>query len=218
MANSCPRGRETFASGGSEASLEVPRRFLPPVEGMPVSEIRRVTVSGRREGRRTHAAYGSHARGIRVADGGDRVGRSPQPRGWVRAMRPEAWSAGIALALVFPLVGRWRFGLGRTERPGSLPAKIHDGGGSEGMKRKPSIKSLETVSLEEATAYLEHCGGDELGAAYALACDRNRLDGAIALPDDAEVHHALFLLCRARGKRASSFDEMRVELRRRIAA
>ncbi len=62
------------------------------------------------------------------------------------------------------------------------------------MKRKPSIKSLETVSLEEANAYLEHSGGDELNAAYALACDRNRLDGSIAPPDDAEVHHALFLL------------------------
>jgi hypothetical protein len=86
------------------------------------------------------------------------------------------------------------------------------------MKRKPSIRSLETVSLEEAAAYLEHAGGDELNAAYALACDRNRLDGSIAPPDEAEVHHALFLLCRARGKVAPSFDEMRVELRRRVAA
>jgi len=205
-----------FASGACEVSLDGVEAVLPPVEGMPVSDIRRVTVSGRREGRRTHAAYGSHARGLRVADGGDRMARSAQTRGGrVRAARPEAWSAGLALALVFPLVRRSRFGSGR---PGSLPAKIDDGGGSEGMKRKPSIKSLETVSLEEATAYLEHCGGDELGAAYALACDRNRLDGSIAPPDDAEVHHALFLLCRARGKRASSFDEMRVALRRRIAA
>jgi hypothetical protein len=86
------------------------------------------------------------------------------------------------------------------------------------MKRKPSIKSLEAVTAEEATAYLEHAGGDELSAAYALASDRNRLDGSNAPPDDAEVHHALFLLCRARGKLAPSFDEMRVELRRRVAA
>jgi hypothetical protein len=94
-----------------------------------------------------------------------------------------------------------------------------DGGeGAECMKRKPSITSLETVSAEEAAAYLEHTKGDELSAAYALACDRNRLDGSIAPPDEAEVHHALFLLCRARGKRAPSFDEMRVELRRRVAA
>ncbi len=85
-------------------------------------------------------------------------------------------------------------------------------------KRKPSIKSLETVSLDEAQAYLEHAGGDELDAAYALAWDRNRLDGAMAAPDDAEVHHALFLLCRVLGKSAPSFDEMRVELRRRVAA
>lgn len=86
------------------------------------------------------------------------------------------------------------------------------------MKRKPSIKSLETVSIEEAQAYLEYASGDELDAAYALAWDRNRLDGTIAAPDEAEVHHALFLLCRARGKVAPSFDGMRIELRRRVAA
>jgi len=86
------------------------------------------------------------------------------------------------------------------------------------MKRQPSIKSLESVSLEEAMAYLDHAGGDDLDAAYALACDRNRLDGSHVAPDDAEVHHALFLLCRARGLRPPSFDEMRVELRRRAAA
>jgi len=86
------------------------------------------------------------------------------------------------------------------------------------MKRKPSIKSLENVSLEEAVAYLEYARGDELNAAYELALDRARLDGSHAAPDDAEVHHALFLLCRARGKTPPSFDGMRVELRRRMAA
>jgi hypothetical protein len=86
------------------------------------------------------------------------------------------------------------------------------------MKKKPSIKSLETVSIEEVEAYLDAANGDELSAAYALACDRNRLDGSHAMPDDAEVHHALFLLCRARGKHPPSFDEMRFERRRRAAA
>jgi hypothetical protein len=86
------------------------------------------------------------------------------------------------------------------------------------MKRKPTIKSLDAVSLDEARAYLDDAGGDELDAAYALACDRNRLDGSHAAPDEAEVHHAYFLLCRARGMHAPSFDEMRVELRRRAAA
>ncbi len=74
------------------------------------------------------------------------------------------------------------------------------------------------MSLDEAVAYIDHAGGDELNAAYALAWDRNRLDGSHSAPDEAEVHHALFLLCRARGARAPSFDEMRVELRRRAAA
>ena len=86
------------------------------------------------------------------------------------------------------------------------------------MKRKPSIRSLDTVSLDEAMAYFDYANGDELAAAHSLAWDRNRLDGSNAAPDDAEVHHALFLLCRTRGKRAPSLDEMRVELRRRQAA
>ena len=86
------------------------------------------------------------------------------------------------------------------------------------MNRKPTISSLETVSFEEATAYLDHSDGDELDAACALARDRNRLDGSHVAPDEAEIHHALFLLCRARGKQPPSFDEMRIELRRRIAA
>jgi hypothetical protein len=86
------------------------------------------------------------------------------------------------------------------------------------MKRKPTIRSLETVSLEEAIAYLEYSDGDELDAACALARDRNRLDGSAAAPDDAEVHHAYFLLCRARGLLPPSFDDMRIELRRRLAA
>jgi hypothetical protein len=86
------------------------------------------------------------------------------------------------------------------------------------MRRTPSIHSLATVTTEEAAAYLEHHGGDELSAACALAWDRNRLDGSHASPDEPEIHHALFLLCRARGKHPPSFDTMRVELRRRVKA
>jgi hypothetical protein len=142
----------------------------------------------------------ANARGRRPVDGRD-VG---------------AWSAGIALALVYPLVRRTRRS-GASARTGALPPPPVGGEGAD-MRKKPSIKSLETVSQEEAAAYLNHANGDELNAAYALACDRNRLDGSIAPPDDAEVHHALFLLCRARGKHAPSFDQMRVELRRRVAA
>ena len=66
-------------------------------------------------------------------------------------------------------------------------------------------------------AYRAMRRGDELSAAHALAWDRNRLDGSLAPPDDAEVHHALFLLSRARGLHPTSFDEMRVEIRRRAA-
>jgi hypothetical protein len=80
------------------------------------------------------------------------------------------------------------------------------------------IESLESVSLEEALAYLDSAEGDELEAAFALARDRNILDGSANDPDEAEVHHALFLLRRARGLTAPSFDLLRVQLRERVAA
>ncbi|MDB4943177.1 MAG: hypothetical protein JWP97_2711 [Labilithrix sp.] len=80
------------------------------------------------------------------------------------------------------------------------------------------IDSLETLSLDEALAYLDTAEGDELAAATALARDRNLLDGGASEPDDAEVHHALYLLRRARGLTAPSFDLMRVQLRERVAA
>ncbi len=80
------------------------------------------------------------------------------------------------------------------------------------------IASLDNVSLNEALVYLDSAEGDELAAAYALARDRNALEGSKTEPDDAEVHHALFLLRRARGLNAPSFDLMRVQLKRRIAA
>lgn len=84
--------------------------------------------------------------------------------------------------------------------------------------RNPCIRSLDTVTLEEALSYLDAANGDELGAAFTLARDRNHMDGSVSVPDETEVHHALFLLRRARGLDAPSFDLMRVQLRRRAAA
>lgn len=82
-----------------------------------------------------------------------------------------------------------------------------------------NIASLDNVSLEEALTYLDAADGDEIMAAYELARHRNALEGdRDAEPDDAEVHHALFLLRRARGLSAPSFDLMRVQLRSRVAA
>jgi len=84
--------------------------------------------------------------------------------------------------------------------------------------KKASIASLETVSIEEARAYMHESNGDELAAAYLLAQHRNALDGSTDAPDETEVHHALFLLRRAQGLKAPSFDSMRVLLRQRVAA
>lgn len=82
-----------------------------------------------------------------------------------------------------------------------------------------NIASLENVSLEEALSYLDGANGDEIVAAFELARHRNSLEGSDdGEPDDAEVHHALFLLRRARGLAAPSFDLMRVQLRSRVAA
>lgn len=79
------------------------------------------------------------------------------------------------------------------------------------------VRTLSGLSLGEALAYLERAHGDEIQAAYALAVDRNALDGSHADPDHAEVHHALFMLRRARGLSAPSFDQLRCQLRQRAA-
>jgi len=84
--------------------------------------------------------------------------------------------------------------------------------------RNAIVASLDKVTLEEALSYIDAANGDELGAARTLAKDRNVLDGSMKDPDETEVHHALFLLRRARGLDAPSFDLMRVQLRRRAAA
>lgn len=83
----------------------------------------------------------------------------------------------------------------------------------------PIITTLENISLEQALAYLDIADGDELTAAFELAKDRNQIDDEEAPePDEEEVHHALFLLRRARGLDAPSFDLMRAQLRRLVAA
>ena len=81
------------------------------------------------------------------------------------------------------------------------------------MKPSPHVRDLSRVTHDEATAYLNATEGDEVNAAFLLAKDRNALEGSSDSPDEAEVHHALFLLRRALGKDAPSFDSMRIRLR-----
>lgn len=95
------------------------------------------------------------------------------------------------------------------------------------MAHRPHLSDLKSFTPEQARAYLVAAKGDELAAALALARDRNVLDAvakgrsraeaAAVTPDDAEVHHALFLLRRAQGLPAPSFDTLRVLLRQRAA-
>lgn len=122
----------------------------------------------------------------------------PTPKRHTRLYTVGSAYTGVAFALLY-----------ESSRPRSPRG--------EWMKT-PAIRSLDTVSLEEALAYVDASEGDELGAAFALATDRNLLAGSSEAPDDAEVHHALFLLRRARGLDAPSFDLMRVQLKRRVAA
>ena len=81
-----------------------------------------------------------------------------------------------------------------------------------------TLASTLTVSLVEAVAYLAKAKDDELAAAIALAEDRELLQGSCEEPDEVEVHHALYLLRRARGLEAPSFDDLRVSLRKARAA
>lgn len=212
-----PRGR-----GYSEECLAACAAWT---REMPDSVLRRAIAGSRREGRRSLSAYEPHARGTphlvanAFASGALHPRRAGQAATTTADRTEPGFSAGVALALVYPFVRGRTIGA-KTIHSTNSPAQVQppSGEGTGCMKRKPSIKSLETISLDEAGAYLEHAGGDELNAAYALAWDRNRLDGSLAAPDDAEVHHALFLMCRACGKLPPSFDQMRVELRRRVAA
>ena len=79
------------------------------------------------------------------------------------------------------------------------------------------IANLSSLSMAETNSYLKAADGDELTAAYALACDRNSLAGSAEPPDDTEVHHALYLMRRARGLEAPSYDSVRLMIKGRAA-
>ena len=110
-------------------------------------------------------------------------------------------------------------------RSGSAPAANSET--NQPMAHRPHLSDLKSFTPELARAYLAAAKGDELAAAIALAHDRNVLDAVAkgrsrgeadaTAPDDAEVHHALFLLRRAQGLPAPSFDSLRVLLRQRAA-
>jgi hypothetical protein len=83
---------------------------------------------------------------------------------------------------------------------------------------EPCIQGLAQVTALEARAYLAGARDNELQAAIRLAHDRLAFAGSTDAPDEVEIHQALFLLRRARGLSAPSFDAMRVHLRKTLAA
>ena len=90
------------------------------------------------------------------------------------------------------------------------------------MRQTPMLSDLKSFTPEQARAYMLAAKGDELAAALSLARDRNALDGSATPPDDAEVHHALFLAPSRAGKgfphRASTRCVSRSASARRSAA
>src|SRR5271155_961124 len=146
---------------------------------MSGSRNRKSVTVGRRSGRRSLAAYGPHARGTRIpAEVGRLSVLQDAPVDVGVGFRAGVFGAAAPLALIFPRAGRGLRAMGA--RAGGSSRKGSEGTGC--MKRKPTVRSLQTVSLEEATAYLDYSSGDELSAAHALAWDRNRLDGSLAPP------------------------------------
>ena len=80
------------------------------------------------------------------------------------------------------------------------------------------IRDVDSLSETEALQYLAACDGDEVSAATRLAADRCKLARVASPPDEADVHHAMFLLRKARGLPSQSFDNLRIELRARRKA
>jgi hypothetical protein len=108
-----------------------------------------------------------------------------------------------------------------SERPRNQPETPHTseaiGGSARFRKRDSGVVPKATPSLSQALGYLTSAKGDEIAAAMALALDRNQAEGQERDPDEQEVHHALFLLRRARGLSAPSYDLLRWQLKRRVA-
>jgi hypothetical protein len=206
--NRIPSRSIASSSGSSSAPHYIPLTRVRPFDGAAERMPGAIASGGRPFAPRVSIERGDLPGSIRLDvrfDFEARIARAtslaltlPTPK---RSSRPYSIGSaytGVAFALLY-----------ESSRPRSPRG--------EWMKT-PAIRSLDTVSLEEALAYLDAAEGDELGAAFALATDRNQLDGSSEAPDDAEVHHALFLLRRARGLEAPSFDLMRVQLKRRVAA
>ena len=81
------------------------------------------------------------------------------------------------------------------------------------MSKAYEEPAFSFFSATEAMGYMDRANGDELDAALTVARERSAEVGSES--DLIDVHHALFIIRRALGESAPSYDEMRVRLRER---
>ena len=117
--------------------------------------------------------------------------------------RAEGRGSARRTSLLIPSRERRHRGSGSSARESLArhSQSVLDTGEEEKTMQRPMLSDLTSFTPELARAYMKAAKGDELAAP----------------PDDAEVHHALFLLRRAQGLPAPSFDDLRVALRQRAA-
>src|SRR5277367_3276614 len=115
---------------------------------MPDSAVRKAMTGVRRSGRRSLSAYGPQARGARASQQHEeraKWGVEADGRVVVRSnVSAEALGAAGALLILSPLARRAlrRFGAHGARSRGKVSE------GTEGMKKRPAIESLETISPE----------------------------------------------------------------------
>ena len=172
----------TLNCSAAAAALRAPECRIPSPESR----------SGyRREGRRSLRLTAARARGCVLFGGESRVVRHGSGRAAAKplAARDRECSAGVALALLVPLLRRApQAGHGGRS---SRRQRSSEGAGHEEKAERPEPRA---VSLEEARAYLEHAGGDGSRQRTPLPGTETAWMARMLAPDDAEIHHALFCL------------------------
>ena len=103
-------------------------------------------------------------------------------------------------------------------RDGAIPIhyKSHDGNRTDDTLHWDNWQSLRGIIGRSDFLYV--ADSKLCVAKTLLAIDRNLLAGDDEEPDEQEIHHALFMLRKAFGLEAPSFDALRIALKNRHAA